>query len=253
ASGMLSSTVRSVTFETAPLLVSKTSRPNRRGLVSKEAGTLASTSVLLTSVVGMAEPSRRAVVVAVKPEPRMRTTTGEVGRDPAVIKIVRSSVVPGMAGVSACEMLRLLILPSTTGMSIPPGDPAFPLATTIAMFITGSTATAPGMLTVRALPPDGVNDTLVSEPDVGRFTIAARSFAEGSRMESWLVRGLNDTAVLENGWKATAEVPSSVAVPEKFGPVMLVKREVDVSVSLCGERYVIAPESAPDRPGPPGE
>src|SRR6267143_130445 len=69
-------------------------------------------------------------------------------------------------------------------------------------------------------------------------TIANLCSAVGSSSETWLSTGLNETAVLVNGWKATFVAPSS-GEPELTCPVAPAKRVIELRVWLCGSRNEI--------------
>src|SRR6266850_7178625 len=63
--------------------------------------------------------------------------------------------------------------------------------------------------------------------------IASLCSAVGSNSETWLSTGLNETAVLVNGWNATFVAPSS-GEPELTCPVAPAKRVIELTVWLCG-------------------
>src|SRR6266481_2242050 len=72
-------------------------------------------------------------------------------------------------------------------------------------------------------------------------TIASRCRAAGSSSETCFSKGLNETAVLVNGWNATFVAPSS-GEPELTWPVAPANTVIEVTDWLCGSRKAIWPK-----------
>src|SRR6267378_4373655 len=98
--------------------------------------------------------------------------------------------------------------------------------------------TANARLWTLSTPIAPVRDTFVGGGVVAAAvwlvaTIASLCNAVGSNSETWLSTGLNETAVLVNGWNATFVAPSS-GEPELTCPVAPAKRVIELTVWLCG-------------------
>src|SRR5260370_29357446 len=104
--------------------------------------------------------------------------------------------------------------------------------------LTGSTAMAPGIVTLVGVVEAQFAAQTVARPFWPVVTIAGRCKREGSSSDTSLVLGLKETAVLEKGWKATVSAPNS-GEPVVTWPVAPENRVMEVTDSLWGLRKVI--------------
>src|SRR5712692_2846276 len=241
AKGISSRTVKSATFELTLALLA-TSSAKWRGPVKTPGGNVTSSSWLPFSVtvaprVVTSMASRRTFDALEKPEPKICTGPTEAGDAPNVIFtaglifafIVILALPASIAGVTTRSMFRVLIFP--TCPSWKKERLSLPELTASATLLMESTTRAPGKFTViAAVAWSGVKLT-VALPVWPVGMMASRCEAEGSMRETWLNCGfgLNETAVLVKGWKATVVAPSSggPVVTEPVAPANRVRKLTD--------------------------
>src|SRR5713226_2137187 len=104
--------------------------------------------------------------------------------------------------------------------------------------LTGSTAMAPGIVTLVGVVEAQFAAETVARPFWPVVTMAGRCKREGSSSDTSLVLGLKETAVLEKGWNATVSAPNS-GEPVVTWPVASENTVMELTDSLWGSRKVI--------------
>src|SRR5260370_2891820 len=109
--------------------------------------------------------------------------------------------------------------------------------------LTGSTAMAPGIVTLVGVVEAQFAAQTVARPFWPVVTIAGRCKREGSSSDTSLALGLEETAVLEKGWNATVSAPNS-GEPVVTWPVASENTVMGVGISFWGLRKIICLEVA---------